>query len=285
MRGGSKIKKIRFTVPYFIKSKILEDEEHFNLFTGEIGNKIFNYYSDKDVEKIELKVNKGEIIQFNLNKLNSELYYTILREHNVENEAEFFRNLFLKYINNPRYVREEILFSETFEKINQAMKEKRKLNIKYSGEIRTVNPYFIKVASGEDRAYLFTYCEKNLDYRNYRIANIESISLSKNEIEYKDREYIENVERNFDPFLSFGKRVTIKIDEEGRKLFERVIVNRPKILKKEGDVWTLECANRLAKIYFPQFLSHIEIVEPLRLREWFQKELKKSLERYGEKYE
>jgi hypothetical protein len=255
------------------------------VLVGEIGNKIFSYYADKDIENIEFKVNKGEVIQFNLNKLNSELYYTVLKEHGVENEAEFFRNLFLKYINNPRYVREEILFSEVFEKINQAIKEKRKLNIKYSNEVRTVNPYFIKVASGEDRAYLFTYCEKNCDYRNYRIANIENISLSKNEIDFKDKEYIKNIERNFDPFLSFEKKVIIKIDEEGKKLFERVIVNRPKVLKKEGDIWTLECANRLAKIYFPQFLSHIEILEPLRLREWFKKELKKSLERYGKENE
>ncbi|MGL5713183.1 MAG: hypothetical protein ACRCX2_09205 [Paraclostridium sp.] len=36
------------------------------------------------------------------------------------------------------------------------------------------------------------------------------------------------------------------------------------------------CTNKLAKVYFPQFLSNVEVLEPVDLREWFQKELKKS---------
>ena len=275
-----KIKKIRFTIPYFIKEKIKEDEIHFNLLTGEIGNKLFNYYSNKEVGNLNIKFSKGEIIQFNLNKLNDELYYIVLKEHEVQNEAEFFRNIFLKYLDNPRYIREQILFSEIFEKLQLALKEKKKVYIKYSGEIRTINPYFLKVAPGEDRTYIFSYCEKNKDYRNYRVANIENISLSKYDIEIKDLEYINNIDKNFDPFLSFGKNITIKINREGQKLFERVILNRPKILEKKGDIWLLECTNRLAKIYFPQFLANVEILEPFDLREWFRKELKKSLDRY-----
>ncbi|MGL6113470.1 MAG: WYL domain-containing protein, partial [Cetobacterium sp.] len=176
-REGYKIKKIRFTVPHFIKEKIKEDEIHFNLLAGEIGNKIFTYYSNKEIENLNLNTFKGEIIQFNLNKSNDDLYYTVLREQKVENEAEFFRNIFFKYLDNPRYIREQILFSEIFEKLKLALREKKKVNIKYNGEVRTINPYLLKSSSNEDRSYIFTYCEKNKDYRNYRIANIENIFL------------------------------------------------------------------------------------------------------------
>lgn len=241
---------------------------------------MFLYYSNKDVEKSSIGSNKGEVIQFNLNKLNSELYYTVLKEHKVENEAEFFRNIFIKYLNNPRYIREKILFSENFKKIKLALEEKKKINIKYSKEIRTINPYLLKAAPGEDRCYIFSYCEKNGDYRNYRVANIESISLSKYDIEVKDLEYISNVDKNFDPFLSFGKNVTIKINEEGKKLFEKVILNRPKVLEKNRNIWILQCTNRLAKIYFPQFLSSVEILEPVELREWFKEEYNKTVTYY-----
>ena len=275
--GERKIKKIRVTVPYFIREKLKEDEQHFNLLVGEIGNRLFLYYSNKEVEKSSIGSNKGEVIQFNLNKLNGELYYTVLKEHKVENEAEFFRNIFIKYLNNPRYIREKILFSENFKKIKLALEQKRKINIKYNKEIRTINPYLLKVAPGEDRSYIFSYCEKNRDYRNYRVANIESISLSKYDIEIKDLEYINNVNKNFDPFLSFGRNIIIKIDEEGEKLFEKVLLNRPKVLEKNKNIWTLECTNRLAKIYFPQFLSRVEILEPIELREWFKKELSKTI--------
>ena len=104
--------------------------------------------------------------------------------------------------------------------------------------------------------------------------------MSKYDVEIKNLDYVKNIDKNFDPFLSFGKNITIKINEVGQKLFERVILNRPKVLEKNGDIWILECTNRLAKIYFPQFLSNVEILEPLNLREWFKDELKKSLDRY-----
>lgn len=263
-----------------MKEKIKEDEYYFSLLTGEIGNKLFSYYSNKELESLNVNSAKGEIIQFNLNKLNDDLYYTVLKEHKIENEAEFFRNIFFEYLDNPRYIKEQILFSEIFEKLELALKEKKKVNIKYNSEIRTINPYFLKVASGEDRNYIFSYCEKNQDYRNYRVVNIESISLSKCDVEIRNLEYIKNIDKNFDPFLSFGKNITIKINEVGQDLFEKVILNRPKVLEKNGDTWVLECTNRLAKIYFPQFLSNVEILEPIDLREWFKEELKKSLDRY-----
>ncbi len=209
------------------------------------------------------------------------MYYTILKEHKIENEAEFFRIIFMKYLDNPRYVREKILFSENFEKLHLALNEKKKVNIKYSGEIRTINPYLIKVAPTEDRTYVFSYCEKNTGYRNYRVSMIESISLSLNDVEVKDSEYIDNIDKNFDPFLSFGHNVSIKINEDGKNLFERAILNRPKVLeKRDNDIWILECTNLLAKIYFSQFLSNVEILEPVGLREWFKKELENSLNRY-----
>lgn len=263
-----------------MKEKIKEDEEHFNLLTGEIGNRLFSYYSNKNFNNLEIKSDKGEVIQFNLNKFNSELYYTVLKEHSVANEAEFFRSLIFKYLNNPRYIREQILYCEIIEQIELAIKEKKKINIKYNKEIRTINPYFIKVAPGEDRSYIFSYCDKNKDYRNYRIANIQNVFLSKNEIEYVDPDYIENINKNFDPFLSFGKNIVIKINDEGKILFEKAILNRPKIIDRSGDIWTLECTNRLAKIYFPQFLSEVEILEPIELKEWFKKEFNKVASLY-----
>ncbi len=282
MKGVRKIKKVRVTVPYFFKEKLLEDEEYFGLSIGEIGNRIFTYYSDKDIENNEIKIFKGEIIQFNLNKSNDDLYYTILKEHNVENEAEFFRNLFFKYLDNPRYLREKILFSNIISTINLAIEKKKKINIKYNGEIRTINPYLLKVSSNEDRTYIFSFCEKNNEYRNYKIANIENVFISKNDLKIKDSEYISNIDKNFDPFLSYNKYVVIKITPEGEKLFNTAIINRPKVYKKEGNTWTLECTKRLAKIYFPQFLSNIEILEPLDLREWFIQKFKKAYENYGE---
>lgn len=279
-RGEREIKKIRLTIPYFMQERILEDVKHFNLKTGEIGNRIFNYYSNRDIKKIDISADKGEVIQFNLNKNNSELFDTVIKEHMVDNEANFFRNLFLEYLDNPRYLREKILYFDIFEKIENAIKENRKINIKYRGEVRTISPYLIKTSSEENRSYIFSYCEKNEAHRNYRISNIESVSISKLTVDIKDKEYIESIDKNFDPFLSYNNRVKIRIDKEGEEIFKRVVENRPKLIEKDGDIWILEASEKLAKIYFSQFLSTVEILEPLELREWFKEELKRSLNNY-----
>lgn len=186
------------------------------------------------------------------------------------------------YLDNQRYIREKILFIKIFQVLEEGIKAERKVNIKYNGEIRTINPYLIKVSSTEDRTYLFSYCEKNRDFRNYRIANIEKVFLSKIKIQNINQEYINNINMNFDPFLSYGKIVKIKINEYGKKLYEQVILNRPKVLEKDNNIWTLECSKRLAKIYLPQFTKHIEILEPLDLREWYINELKENLSIYKE---
>ncbi|MHA5067713.1 WYL domain-containing protein [Cetobacterium somerae] len=263
-----------------MREKIKEDEIHFKLLTGEIGNRIFSYFSNKEVEKLNIKTNKGDIIQFNLNKINSELYDTVLKEHNVQVESEFFRDIFFKYLDTPRYLREQILFNTTFLAIDEALKENKKLNIKYNNEIRSIHPYFIKIAPGEDCSYIFCFCEKNNAYRNYRISNIQNISISKNSLTKFDIEYIEAIDKNFDPFLSYGKKVIVKLTLEGELLFKRAILNRPLLLEKTNDLWIFQCTNKLAKVYFPQFLAEAEIIEPKELREWFNINLKKAYKIY-----
>lgn len=274
------MKKVRFTASYFMKEVLKEDREYFGLEIGAIGNYLFEYYADKDIDKIDLKISGGQIIQFNLNKINEEMYYKILQEHNMETEAEYLRCMFFTYINNPRYKREEILFDKNFRDIKEAIENRKKINIKYHNEIRTVNPYFVKVADGENRSYLFCYCEKNSDYRCYRVSDIKNIMMSKQTLEIKDSKYIEGIYNDFDPFRSYGKRVKVKLSEKGKELLKKVVSNRPKLLENSGEEYIFQCDEKLAQVYFPQFFSEVEILEPQELRDWFKKKFKKAYDLY-----
>ncbi|WP_027131750.1 WYL domain-containing protein [Fusobacterium necrophorum] len=274
------MKKVKFTLVYAFKEVLLEDKAYFRLEIGAIGNRVFEYYSNKEIEVMDDKGTGKEYIQFNLNKKNEEMYYKVLQEHGIQTEAEYMRNIIFTYVNHPRYQREKILFFEYFELIEKAMKEKKKINIKYHGEIRTVNPYFVKVADEENRSYLFCYCEKNQDYRCYRISEMEMLMISKQNLEVLDRKYIQKIEQNFDPFHSYGKEIRVKFTALGDVLWEKAIHNRPKILRKEGEECVLECDERLAQIYFPQFLAEVEILEPKSLRKWFEEQYEKAWKQY-----
>lgn len=274
------MKKVRFTISHFMNEIIKSDAEYFRLQIGKIGNIIFNYYIDKNLNKVKLEDSSGEIIQFNLNKSNEEIFLDTLMRNKIETEAEYWRNIFFTYINNLRYKREEILFEKNFKNIEKAIKNGNKIKIKYHKYIRLINPYFIKVSDSESRSYLFCYCEKNNDYRNYRISEIEEIWFTNEKMLIEDKKYINEVYRNFDPFLSYKNRVKAKFTPKGLELYEKVLINRPKLLNKADNIYTFECDKKLAIVYFAQFFSTVEILEPLDLRENFIKELKKTLEIY-----
>ena len=97
------MKKVRFTISDFMNEIIKSDSEYFRLPIGKIGNIIFNYYIDKNLNKIVLEDSLGEVIQFNLNKSNEEIYLDTLIRNKIEIEAEYWRNIFFSYINNLRY--------------------------------------------------------------------------------------------------------------------------------------------------------------------------------------
>lgn len=266
-----KIKKIRCTIPTIMDEKLKEDMESFNISKMVLGNRIITYYSDKELTNIQIKSDKGETFQFNSNEnIDDDYINEIVKEHKTETISEYIRRAIFTYLENPRVKREKIIFQENIEKIEEALKKKKKINVKYQKERRVLNPYFIKATSSEDRSYLFSYCEKNNEFRNYRIANLKDIRLSKLDIEVKDQEYIEKIKEKFDPFLSYGHEVRIKMSPEAEWLYKRVLANRPKVLNKDGDIWIFQCTEKLAEIYFTQFLSKIEILEPISLRKKFK---------------
>ena len=64
--------------------------------------------------------------------------------------------------------------------------------------------------------------------------------------------------------------------------YNRLTTNRPKAMEKidgAGD-YIFECSEKLAKIYFPQFLGEAEILEPRNLRLWFKEQFETALKVY-----
>ena len=72
----------------------------------------------------------------------------------------------------------------------------------------------------------------------------------------------------------------VKFTEKGLELYEKVLTNRPKVLTKDENIYTFECDNKLAIVYFVQFFSLIEILEPQELREKLKNELENTLKIY-----
>ncbi|MDR1835872.1 MAG: WYL domain-containing protein [Fusobacteriaceae bacterium] len=279
------MKKIRVTVPEDIWRMMKNDIDEFGINNNKLCNYILTelkYNKNLDVDKLLEPLGRPlkRIIQFDLNVSNKEIYFDILKENGVDVEAEYFRELFGLYCSKFKYQRELFIFRDKVKDIVDAVREKRKLKLKYLGKVVTVEPYFIKREEQGDENFLFAYNEEQKSYMNYKLKELEIVSILDEKIRGKDKKYIENVRKNFDPFLGNGNIVKVRLTKIGEGLLKSLTAYRPKLLKNEGSVWYFEAANENAKLYFRQFSKEAEILEPALLRREIAEEYRQVLELY-----
>ena len=279
------MKKVRVTVPEDIYRIMRNDMEDF----GVNNNKLCNYILDKfkfkreyDTEALLLVQGRAltKMVQFDLNVNNKDIYYDILRENKIEVEAEFFRELFKFYTSKYKYERELFIFEDIVKSIMEAIKNKNRMKIRFDGNLYTVEPFFIKRDEQGDENFLFSYVEEIKEYKNFKLKELQVIGVLNDKILGKDRKYVENIRKNFDPFLADGNKVKVQLTENGEKLLKSLTNYRPKLLKKEKDFFIFEASNENAKLYFRQFFKDAVIIEPIELREELKKELEDLLNEY-----
>lgn len=279
------MKKVRVTVHEDIYRIMRNDMEDF----GINNNKLCNYILDKfkfkkeiDTEMLLLAQGRPltKMVQFDLNVNNKEIYYDVLMENKIEVEAEFFRELFKIYTSYYKYERELFIFEDIVKIIMEAIKNKNRMKIRFDGNLYTVEPFFIKRDEQGDENFLFSFVEELKEYKNFKLKELQIIGVLNEKIPGKDRKYVENVRKNFDPFLADGNKVKVRLSENGEKLLKSLTNYRPKLLKKEKNIYTFEASNENAKLYFRQFFREAVIVEPKELREEMIKELEELLKEY-----
>ncbi|HEY4534006.1 MAG TPA: WYL domain-containing protein, partial [Fusobacterium sp.] len=203
------MKKIRVTVPEDIWDIMKYDEEEF----GINNNKLCNYILEKlkfnrKIETEKLLEMQGraykKIIQFDLNVANREIYYDILRSNEVEIEAEYFRELFELYCSKFKYQRELFIYEDKLRMILEAIRRENKIKIKYFSDVLEIEPIFIRREEKGDENFLFCYQEKIAAYQNYKLKDIEILSILSEKVKKRDKKLIENIRKKYDPFLGNG---------------------------------------------------------------------------------
>ena len=279
------MKKVRVTVPEDIYRIMRNDMEDFGVNNNKLCNYIldkFKFKSEYDTEALLLVQGRAltKMVQFDLNVNNKDIYYDILRENKIEVEAEFFRELFKFYTSKYKYERELFIFEDIVKSIMEAIKNKNRMKIRFDGNLYTVEPFFIKRDEQGDENFLFSYVEEMKEYKNFKLKELQVIGVLNDKIPGKDRKYVENIRKNFDPFLADGNKVKVQLTENGEKLLKSLTNYRPKLLKKEKDFFIFEASNENAKLYFRQFFKDAVIIEPIELREELKKELEDLLNEY-----
>lgn len=276
------MKKIRVTVSEDIWRLLKKDSEEFGINNNKLCNFIldkFKYSKKFDLDKFIEPQGRPlkKVIQFDLNVANKGIYYDILKANDVDVEAEFFRELFEIYSSQFKYQREIFIFQDPYRAVLEAIKNKVKIRILYMGESFTISPYFIKREDQGDENFIFAYDDENKIYRSIKLKDVIILGNLNEKIQVRDKKYIENMRKNFDPFL--GERLLIKarFTPKGESMLKSFTNYKPKLIKKEEEIYFFEMTLENAKFYFSSFLKEVRIIEPQKLKD----ELKKSfLEAY-----
>ena len=274
------MKKIRVTIPKYMGDILKYDAIEFGLNKNYLLNYLVKNYSLLTEKNMPALEDEKEIIQFNLNKENKDFYMEIYNNSGFETEASFIRTLIYGYISKSKVIRERFIFKKIIGKIQRGIKGEKKIKIKFETSEKIVNPYNILYSNMEVSNYLFCYSEADEDYRNYKLCNIKYVYILDESKHRIDTEYLRRVRENFDPFLSYGMSVVIRLNDAGKKKYDRIKTNRPKLIEKLDNSWIVEGSEEKIKRYFSYFMSDIEIISPLSLKKWFYEEAVKMLKIY-----
>ena len=276
-------KKIKVTLPQNIYEIIKNDISDFNMTSNYFMNYIFlnlndKYKNFKGNPAIAEQSKEKSSIQFNLNKESSLIYYDVLRDNNAQNESEFMRSLLIRYATNPKNKRELFIFKESVERINLAIKDKTNVYITFNDDRKVkVSPYYIGSSDLEIANYIFCYDFSEEKYKNYKLNYLKQVYTTSEGAKWEDNDYIEDMIKNFDPFLSKGQVIKVRLSENGKKLLKTIKINRPKLISEDGDLFEFEASDEQIKRYFSYFFDEATVIEPIELKEWFIEKYENAL--------
>ena len=282
-------KKIKVTLPQNIYEIIKNDISDFNMTSNYFMNYIFlnlndKYKNFKGNPAIAEQSKEKSSIQFNLNKESSLIYYDVLRDNNAQNESEFMRSLLIRYATNPKNKRELFIFKESVERINLAIKDKKNVYITFNDDRKVkVSPYYIGSSDLEIANYIFCYDYLEEKYKNYKLSYLKQVYTTSEGAKWEDNDYIEDVIKNFDPFLSKGQVIKVRLSENGKKLLKTIKINRPKLISEDGDLFEFEASDEQIKRYFSYFFDEATVIEPIELKEWFIEKYENALKNLKDK--
>lgn len=276
------VKNIKVSILEKIETFITEEAEEFGVAKNKYLTEIFKNFDFEYVPQKRSKIytEKTKYIQFTVPKEALEKY-EILEKRDIV-IADYCRDMLDKFLALSKVKREQIILKDRLEMIKEAISKNMRLDFTTKNGTSMVEPYEIIEDITYDKNYIICYKEELDGVVTYSLRNIKNIKKRKDfqEYYYVDMEIAKN---NFDPFLSYDSIVKIKITPEGEKIFNRKKQLRPKVLKKEKDIWELQCTSYKALLYFISFFDEVEILEPESLRKTLIEKINKMYKLYNEK--
>ena len=294
--------KIKVAVPHLLRTQLEMDVEDYGLKgIGDLCNRILAQYAEFPepgaIANDDALYKTVPPLQFSLSK-SGESFASFANSQDIPT-ATLCRHYFECYVNLPRGKRECFIFNESLDKLKKAIKSHVNVNLLYRGERKNIAPCFIAFSPSQVRTYIVV-CDDDKSkpvstrFHSLRLCHIKGVALDTKSQAFHCESFelshqAEVFSEHFDPFLCYGQNIKVHFTEKGAERYNRLTTNRPKVIAKDGaecsevngtGTYTFECSEKLAKIYFPQFLSEADVHEPRELRLWFKEQFDNAAKVY-----
>lgn len=195
--------------------------------------------------------------------------------------SSFFRSLIYRYLEYPQYKREEIIYKDIIDTINEAIINKKEIKLRLDKQDISIKPYKIGTSKEEIYSYLLGIVKDTpKSIHIYKIKNIfiTNIAFKLSVNEETLLATIINLGIQY-PFKNICK-AEIELSNKGIKMYAAKYLNRPKAIKIEGNHYFFECSFDQLVIYFMSFGSFIKVISPKYLGKVFYKAYKGYIDNY-----
>ncbi len=199
--------------------------------------------------------------------------------------SQYINDLFSSYLSIARNSREMIIFRDTFEELNEAIRNRKIITFSTTSsrdQIFKMKPYIIAASKEEQCNYLLSTDVEHGVLHTNRISRITALyTTSDNYIpDENDRQKLLEIARRNPQSASKNIDAVVKLTGRGVDKFRKIVKNRPDVLKKDGNTYYFNWPKGALEDYFRRFGYDALIVSPKECHESMKAFYGRSLDMY-----
>lgn len=181
--------------------------------------------------------------------------------------SQYINDLLSSYLSISRSSRERIIFHDTFEDLNKAIKSGRIITFSSTSSpdlVFTIRPYMIAASKEEQCNYLLCTDDRSGQPRTFRISRIRAIYVTSDTFEINEdiMKELNEVARRNPQSASKNVEATVIMTDRGIHKFHMITKNRPDVERREGNTFYFNWPRRQLEDYFERFGKDAVIVSP-----------------------
>ena len=247
---------------------ILSDLSEYSSITDKDANSIADKIINTYMRNGEYKSGRNATITLTVSGRSLDVMRSI--ENNMLSQvslSQYLNDLLSSYLSISRSNREMIIFRDTFEDLNKAIKNKRIITFSSTSSqdlVYTIRPYMIAASKEEQCNYLLCTDNRSGQSRTFRISRLRALYITSDTFDINEDILQELTDIAIRNPQSASKNVEAKVvmTDRGIRKFHLIVKNRPDVERREGNTFYFNWPKRQLEDYFSRFGKDAVIVSP-----------------------